>query len=57
MVNFQWKDTVAPLYQFFDTKRVVLKTSVGASSTQRLEELQEMDAKYVMNTITLHMND
>ena len=57
IVNFQWRDTVAPLYQFFDTKRVVLKTSVGASSTQRLEELQKMDAKYVMNTITLHMND
>lgn len=36
---------------------MVLPTSVGASSKQRLEELQKMDAKYVMNTITIHMND
>ena len=54
IVNFQWKDTVAPLFQFFDTKRVVLQTSVGASSKQRLEELQKMDAKYVTNSYEWH---
>ena len=43
--DFQWKDIVAPLYHHFDTKKVVLQTSVGASSKDRLEEFKTMDAK------------
>ena len=43
--DFQWKDIVAPLYHHFDTKKVVLQTSVGAPPKDRLEELKTLDAK------------
>ena len=47
-VDFQWKDTVAPLMHYFDTKGIVLQTSVGASPMERLAELKKMDARFVM---------
>ena len=43
--DFQWKDTIQPLFHHYDTKRVVLQTSVGAPPKERLEELKKMDAK------------